>query len=44
MLASLNSKPYTTIVSRYSLTNACDKTSIITFYDKISSLIQHTEN
>ena len=41
MCASFNSNPNTTILSSYSPTNASDETDIITFYNKLSSLVQH---
>ena len=36
-----NGNPCTTIISCYSPTNASDEMEIITFYNELSSLVQH---
>ena len=41
MHASFNGNLSTTIISSYSSNNASDKMDIITFYNELSSLVQH---
>ena len=41
MCVSFNNNPCTTIISCYSPINASNKIDIITFYNKLSSLVQH---
>ena len=36
-----NGNPWTTIISCYSPTNASDEMDVITFYNELSSLVQH---
>ena len=41
MCASFNDNPCTTIVSCYSSTNSSKEMGIVTFFDELSSLVQH---
>ena len=41
MFATFNRNLSTTIVFDFSYTNASDKMDIITFYNELSSLVQH---